>query len=85
VASCAEPYGLASTPGTRFCALHWALVLGPMSYPPEIYHRDEGEVSARLVRADTPPDIVYSQSGNRVRLLATGGHRRHRRRRTDMG
>ena len=43
-----------------------------MSYPPEIYHRDEGEVSAPLVRADTPPDIVYSQSGNRVRLLATG-------------
>ena len=43
-----------------------------MSYPPEIDHRDEGEVSARLVRADTPPDIVYSQSGNRVRLLATG-------------
>lgn len=43
-----------------------------MSYPPEIYSRDEGEVSAWLRRADVEPDFVYPKSGNRVTYLARG-------------
>jgi len=43
-----------------------------MSYPPEIYGRDEGEVSASLLRGGSPADIVYSSSGNEVRILASG-------------
>lgn len=42
-----------------------------MSYPTVRYRGDEGEVSARLVRADTAPAIVYP-NGNRVTYLATG-------------
>jgi quercetin dioxygenase-like cupin family protein len=42
-----------------------------MSYPPPIYHGDDGQVSA-WVRGDaTEPEIVYP-NGNSVRLLATG-------------
>ncbi len=42
-----------------------------MSYPPEIYHGESGEASARLVPADTPPALVYP-NGNRVTHLALG-------------
>jgi uncharacterized cupin superfamily protein len=42
-----------------------------MSYPPVIYDRSEGEVTASVVRGDAPPDLVYP-SGNEVRYLATG-------------
>lgn len=43
-----------------------------MSYPPEIYSRDEGEISAWLRTHDTGPDLVYEKSGNRVTYLARG-------------
>ena len=43
-----------------------------MSYPPEIYHGDEGEASAWLVRADREPDVRYDKTGNVVRYLARG-------------
>ena len=42
-----------------------------MSYPPEIYHGDSGEVSARLVRGDAEPALVYP-NGNKVFHLALG-------------
>jgi len=42
-----------------------------MSYPPETYHGESGEVSARLVRGDTPPAVVYD-NGNTVFHLALG-------------
>jgi hypothetical protein len=42
-----------------------------MSYPPPIYDRDTGEVSAWLRPSDSEPDVVYP-NGNRVRYLATG-------------
>lgn len=42
-----------------------------MSYPPAIYHGDGGEVSARLVRGDGEPALVYP-NGNKVFHLALG-------------
>ena len=42
-----------------------------MSYPPPIYDKDSGEVSAWLVSADSEPNVVYP-NGNRVRYLAMG-------------
>ncbi len=42
-----------------------------MSYPPEIYHGESGEVSARLVRGDSEPALVYP-NGNKVFYLAQG-------------
>lgn len=42
-----------------------------MSYPPPVYHAENGEVSAWLRRHDSPPDVVYP-NGNRVRYLARG-------------
>lgn len=43
-----------------------------MSYPPPIWTGDEGEASAWLRPADSTPDVVYANSGNRVRYLARG-------------
>lgn len=42
-----------------------------MSYPPQIYAGDGGEVTARLVRADAEPDTTYP-NGNRVTYLSRG-------------
>ena len=42
-----------------------------MSYPPAIYHGEDGEVSARLVRGDGEPALVY-RNGNKVFHLALG-------------
>lgn len=42
-----------------------------LPYPPERYHGADGEVTARLRRADAPADLVYD-SGVRVDYLATG-------------
>lgn len=42
-----------------------------MSYPPRIYDGAEGEISAWVRPADSPPEIVYP-NGNRVRYLARG-------------
>jgi mannose-6-phosphate isomerase-like protein (cupin superfamily) len=43
-----------------------------MSYPPELYHGDTGEVSATFRPASAPPDLVYPESGTAVDYLATG-------------
>ena len=42
-----------------------------MSYPDAVYHGGTGEVSARLRRARTPPDISYPD-GSTVDYLSTG-------------
>ncbi len=42
-----------------------------MSYPPPIYDRDTGEVSATTRLADATPQVVYP-NGNRVHYLSTG-------------
>lgn len=42
-----------------------------MSYPPPIYTGGGGEMSARLVRGDSPPAVTYP-NGNRVRYLSRG-------------
>jgi mannose-6-phosphate isomerase-like protein (cupin superfamily) len=42
-----------------------------MTYPKALYSADDGEVSARIRRADSEPDLVRS-SGTRVHYLATG-------------
>lgn len=42
-----------------------------MSYPEPRYHGDAGEPTARLRRADTPPDVRYAHGGS-VDYLATG-------------
>lgn len=42
-----------------------------MSYPPQLYHGDEGELSLSHVAADRPPDLSYA-SGNTMWYLATG-------------
>jgi quercetin dioxygenase-like cupin family protein len=42
-----------------------------MSYPPPIYDRDTGEISASIRLTGEMPEIVYP-NGNRVHYLATG-------------
>lgn len=42
-----------------------------MSYPPQIYHGDTGEVSAVVRPSGTAPDLTYP-NGGRVRYLSTG-------------
>ena len=42
-----------------------------MSYPPELYHRDEGEATAWIRRDDAPADLTYSNGGT-VDYLARG-------------
>ena len=42
-----------------------------MSYPPPIYDGTDGEVTAWVRPAGSPPEIVYP-NGNRVRYLARG-------------
>jgi len=39
-------------------------------YPPIAYRGEDGEASARVRRAGTPPEVTY-RSGNTVELLAT--------------
>ena len=43
-----------------------------MSYPPELYHGESGEVTATFRPVSAPPDLVYPGSGNTVDYLATG-------------
>ncbi len=40
-------------------------------YPNDVYQGDTGDVSARLRRADAPPDLTYA-SGGSCHYLATG-------------
>jgi len=42
-----------------------------MSYPPPLYHGEDGEASAWISPVDREPDLVYP-NGNRVTYLATG-------------
>jgi quercetin dioxygenase-like cupin family protein len=42
-----------------------------MTYPEPVYTGQDGEISARLRRADSEPDLVRS-NGTRVHYLATG-------------
>ena len=42
-----------------------------MSYPPELYHGDQGEASAWIRRDDAPADLTYANGGT-VDYLATG-------------
>jgi mannose-6-phosphate isomerase-like protein (cupin superfamily) len=42
-----------------------------MSYPPELYHRDEGEATAWIRRDDAPADLTYANGGT-VDYLARG-------------
>ncbi|MBW8484645.1 cupin domain-containing protein [Actinomadura parmotrematis] len=43
-----------------------------MTYPPPVYHGENGEISAVLRPSDQGPDLVYPGSGTRVHYLATG-------------
>ena len=42
-----------------------------MTYPPAIYHGDDGEISASYRPAGTEPELVYG-SGTKVHYLSTG-------------
>jgi quercetin dioxygenase-like cupin family protein len=42
-----------------------------MTYPPPLYHGDNGEISARYRPDATPPELVYD-NGTVVHYLATG-------------
>ncbi|MGH8927414.1 MAG: hypothetical protein ACRDWH_03620 [Acidimicrobiia bacterium] len=43
-----------------------------MTYPPALYTGEGGEVTARLRRGDSQPELVRSGSGTKVHYLATG-------------
>ena len=42
-----------------------------MTYPPPLYHGDEGEISAHYRPDGTAPELVYP-NGTRVHYLSTG-------------
>ncbi len=42
-----------------------------MSYPPQVYGGDSGEISVTSRAADTPPELAYA-NGVRVHYLSTG-------------
>lgn len=43
-----------------------------MSYPPPLFDRDTGELTATVRHNDSTPELVYP-NGNKVHYLATGG------------
>jgi mannose-6-phosphate isomerase-like protein (cupin superfamily) len=43
-----------------------------MTYPTAMYLGDNGELTARIRRVDSPPDLVRTSSGTEVHYLATG-------------